>query len=234
MRHEPSTFLSFLRKIAEVLWVLRAPFIFSLICLAIFSTPPQIIEMYVYLAQDAKGQWLQIVFALATLAALGLTLYVVARDLTLADELEIRGHLTQKSTQGFLLRAAPGGFSLIPFIGVIIGMIWARDRFNDYCDLEKDLNTVANSLGSLTGTGDKDIMSAVSESCGLATRMDAAILVSGAVALAIFFIALRTATVNIEKFDVEPRSIFSRRVWRWFAIFSIALIIVFTAQNFVA
>ncbi len=253
MAYTWSYILNIAGQIFRAVWVLRAPLIVSALALVVLSQPGQITEIYITLAQDYKNQWLGIVLAIASLMALGLVLWSIARELTQID-VEARREVARSTAEGAALRNLPGIFGLVPFIGVLWGLKLAWDNIRDYCRLGSELDPAEplsriqrapaeqtlQDIESLREAGapmldeigiPPGVIESLKEACRLSDDLVNAIIATAAAGLLVLIYILWRANTRIARFEEKSVTIFNPRM-RWLFVFlTFILVALFAAQS---
>lgn len=248
-----SFILNIAGQIFRAIWVLRAPLIVSVLALVVLSQPGQITEIYITLAQDYKNQWLSITLAMASLVALGLVLWSIARELTQID-VEARREVARSTAEGAALRNLPGVFGLVPFAGVLWGLKIAWDNIRDYCRLGSDLDPVETlnriqraparqtleDIASLKETAapmmdeisiPPAVIEALKEACRLSDDLINAIIATAAAGLVVLIYILWRANTRIARFAEKSITVFNPGM-RWLFVFlTFVLVALFAAQS---
>lgn len=144
--HNPQEIVSgIVAGLANAIWVLRAPLAIAVLALVMLSVPPQMVEVYVTLAQTMLAEetvmigTAQIVLALISVIGLCMILWVIGRDLSLIDN-RANPDLGRKTTHGIILRNLPGILAALPLLGLAYGLFIASQAMSTYAGFLPDLS----------------------------------------------------------------------------------------------
>ena len=231
-----SGFIEIMRLFSRALRVVRAPLVVALLAAVLLAVPDQTLEVYRYHIRDwASGSWasastkgIQHLVAFASLLALGLVLFAIARGLTKADERSSR-LLAGAGPEAFLLRHLPGSIGAIPLIASAVGIGLAFRQIQRVLELRDALHALAEK-GILQGNARLQTLFETPPHAVKATAyVSMALLLSAAAAL--IFLPGRRQAWQGRAIDSRASD---RRHWALslaVVCLSIALVFLFAAQS---